>query len=116
VIKEIFKRWAEEVDDQDIVKTFLAEVIDIRDSRAANENFICPVFVSQLWSITLSRFKFNGNLLVIQQVGPLKNDTKGTLSNLFAHSIVNTDHVRRGGRHGEFSSSSLDVCVEKESL
>lgn len=60
--------------------------------------------------------KFNGNLLVIQQVGPLKNDTKGTLSNLFAHSIVNTDHVRRGGRHGEFSSSSLDVCVEKESL
>jgi hypothetical protein len=32
VIKEIFKRWAEEVDDQDIVKTFLAEVIDIRDS------------------------------------------------------------------------------------
>ena len=60
--------------------------------------------------------KFNGNLLVIQQVGPLENDTKGTLSNLFAHSVVNTDHVRRGGRHGEFSSWSLDVCVEKESL
>lgn len=73
VVKEIFQRWSEEIDDQDVVKAFLAEIIDIRDpscfesvSRppknicytltAANKNFVCPVLVSQLWGVTLSRF------------------------------------------------------------
>jgi hypothetical protein len=54
------------------VKTFLTEVINIRDTgyfqsvmsslnimarilTAADKNFVCPIFVSQLWCITLSR-------------------------------------------------------------
>jgi hypothetical protein len=32
VIKEIFERRAEEVDDQNVVEAFLAEVVDIRDT------------------------------------------------------------------------------------
>ena len=73
VIKEVLQRWSEEINDQDVVKAFLAEIIDIRDpsycasvSRlpnnplyaltAANKNFVCPVLVSQLWGVALSRF------------------------------------------------------------
>lgn len=73
VIKEVLQRWSEEVNDQDVVKALLAEIIDIRDpsysesvSRppndrlyaltAANKNFVCPVLISQLWGVALSRF------------------------------------------------------------
>ena len=32
VIKQIFERGSEEVDDEDVVQAFLAKVIDIRDT------------------------------------------------------------------------------------
>ena len=38
--------------------------------------------------------KFDGDLLVVQEVGPLENHTKRTLSNLFPHAVVHTDDVR----------------------
>jgi hypothetical protein len=35
VVEEILERWSEEVDDQDVVEAFLAEVVDIRNSRCS---------------------------------------------------------------------------------
>lgn len=43
-----------------------------------------------------STYKFDGHLLVVQQVGTLKDDTKGTFTNLLSHSVVDTHYVRRG--------------------
>lgn len=37
--------------------------------------------------------EFDSDLLVVEQVGTLEDDTKGTLSDLLAHSIVNADDV-----------------------
>ena len=62
VIKQVFKRRSEEIDDEDIVEAFLAEVIDIRNTRypvsvaarveadsqltAPDKDFVCPVLIS----------------------------------------------------------------------
>lgn len=37
--------------------------------------------------------KFNGDLLIIQQIGAFKYDAKGSLSDLLADAIVNADDV-----------------------
>ena len=41
-------------------------------------------------------YEFDGNLLVVEEVGTLKDDTERTLSDLLSHSVVYTDDV--GGR------------------
>lgn len=73
VVKEVLEGGPEEVDDQNVVQALLTEVIDIRNTScstllcrslqkeseiltAANKDFVCSIFVSQLWSIALSRF------------------------------------------------------------
>jgi hypothetical protein len=38
-------------------------------------------------------YKFNGDLLVVQQVGPLENHTKRTLADFLADTVVNTDDI-----------------------
>lgn len=69
---------------------------------ASDEDFVCSVFISELRSVTLARFleaivngcdgmdgekhldgpcgqtthKFDGHLLVVQQIGSLEDDTK----------------------------------------
>lgn len=40
-------------------------------------------------------YEFDGNLLVVQKVGTLEDNTKGALANLFAHSVVHAHNVRR---------------------
>lgn len=40
-----------------------------------------------------STHKFDGNLLIVQQIGTLEDDTEGTLSYLLAYSIMNTNNV-----------------------
>lgn len=40
-------------------------------------------------------YEFDGNLLVVQEVGTLKNHTKRALANLLPHPIVDTDDVGR---------------------
>jgi hypothetical protein len=45
--------------------------------------------------------KFDSDLLVVEEVCPLKNYTERTLSNLFPHSVVHTDNVGRRGGHFE---------------
>lgn len=38
-------------------------------------------------------YEFDGDLLVVQQVGTLEDDTEGTLANLLADSVVHADDV-----------------------
>ena len=77
MIEQVFERRTKKVDDEDIMKALLAEVIDIRDAgyrggrgklasctsltiltrlTATNENLVCTVFISKLRSIALPRF------------------------------------------------------------
>ena len=75
VIEEVFERRPEEVNDENVVKTLLAKVVDIgntgcdgvrwvvRDGKPylltiAYENLVGAVLVSQLGSVALSRFLF----------------------------------------------------------
>ena len=44
-------------------------------------------------------YKFDGDLLVVEQICALENDTKGPFSDLLAHSVMYTNNVRRGGCH-----------------
>lgn len=44
-------------------------------------------------------YEFDGDLLIVQQVGALENDTKGTLSDLLADAVVYADNVARRGSH-----------------
>ena len=46
-----------------------------------------------------STYKFDSNLLVVQQVCPLENHTEGSLSNLLPHTVVHTNDIRRRGSH-----------------
>lgn len=38
-------------------------------------------------------YEFDGDLLVVQQVGAFEYDTKGALSNLLPDAIVHTDDI-----------------------
>lgn len=38
-------------------------------------------------------YEFDGNLLVVQEVGALKDNTKGAFTDLLAHTIVDTHYV-----------------------
>lgn len=95
VVKEILERRAEQVDDEDVVQTFLSEVVYIGDTGAADENLVGSVLISKLRCIALSRFEFDGHLLIVQQIGTLENNTKGTLSDLLADPVVDADDVGR---------------------
>lgn len=44
-------------------------------------------------------YKLDRNLLVVQQIGALKDDTKGTLANFLANAVVNTDDIGGGRTH-----------------
>lgn len=33
VVKQVFKRWSKEINDEDVVEALLAKVIDIRNTR-----------------------------------------------------------------------------------
>lgn len=85
---------------------------------ASNENLVRPVLIAELGCITFPGFlisgqpggsprqrgrnsyKFDGDLLVVQEVGALKDDTKGAFTDLLAHTVVDTHHIRRRGGHG----------------
>jgi len=61
MIKKVFERWSEKINDEDVVEALLAEIIDIRDTRyspsvvawieancrltASDEDFVCPVLI-----------------------------------------------------------------------
>lgn len=45
-------------------------------------------------------YEFDGDLLVVQEVGAFKDDTKGAFTDLLAHTVVDTHYVRRRGSHG----------------
>ena len=72
MIKEILKGWSEQVDNQDVVETFLAKVVDIWNARceiiskmllsicavrlltASDEDLVGTVLVAQLWCVRLA--------------------------------------------------------------
>lgn len=56
-------------------------------------------------------YKLDCNLLVVKQIGTLKDDTKGALADLLADAIMNADDVGGGGRHyGGLSWPIDDAC------
>lgn len=94
----------------------------LRELTASNQDLVRPVLITQLRSIALARFlfrlvsryppitrykgtasthKFDGHLLVVQEVGALKNDTKRTLADLLTHTVVDTHYIRGRRRHGK---------------
>ena len=44
-------------------------------------------------------YEFDSNLLVVQQVDALENNTKGSFADLLANPVMNTNDVRRRGAH-----------------
>jgi hypothetical protein len=88
---------------------------------ATDENLVCPVFISQLRSITFPGFlqgnkmlapvggaglrdetswrqrtyKLDSHLLAIEKVHSFEDDAKGALSDLLPHSIMHPNNVRR---------------------
>lgn len=45
-------------------------------------------------------YEFDGHLLVVQQIGAFEDDTKRTLSDLLANTIVDANHIGRRRGHG----------------
>lgn len=92
VVEEVLERGAEEVDDEDVVKTLLAKVVDIGDTgwrrirgiagrgwrgergglTIAYEDLVGAVFVSQLGSVALARFLRDG---LARRVGARRNES-----------------------------------------
>lgn len=84
---------------------------------ASNQDLVCPVLITELGCIALPGFlfpvrlrigvlsgratnEFDSDLLVVQEVGALKNDTKRSFTDFFADTVVDTHNIRRRGRHG----------------
>ena len=84
----------------------------------SNQDLVRPVLIAELRCIAFPRFlfwdqpggsverrgastyEFDGDLLVVQEVGALENDTKRTFTNFLAHAVVNAHHVGGRGGHG----------------
>lgn len=52
--------------------------------------------------------KLDSHLLVVQQIGAFKNDTKGSFTDLLSYSVVYTHYIRRRGSHRETSRVTVD--------
>jgi hypothetical protein len=76
----------------------------------SNQDLVCPVLITQLGSIALPGFlqllvrqrfptelgrtyEFDRHLLVVEKVGALENNTKGSFTDLLTHSIVDAHHI-----------------------
>ena len=78
---------------------------------ASNQNLVRPVLIAELGCIAFPGFlipgqpgrsprrrgrgsyKFDGDLLVVQEVGALKDDSEGAFTDLLAHTVVDTHHI-----------------------
>lgn len=49
--------------------------------------------VGQLSSQQDVTYEFDGDLLVVQQIGSLEDDTKGTLANLLPHPVMDANDI-----------------------
>lgn len=69
---------------------------------AAHEDLVCAVLIAQLRSVALARLEFDGDLLLVEQVGALEDDAEAALANLLADAVVHADDVgaRAAARHG----------------
>lgn len=73
-------------------------MFDTHPSIGERRSFAVPKPVSSL-IFTMHRkamatHKLDGDLLIVQQVGALEDDTKRTLANLLPNPVVHTDNVR----------------------
>ena len=67
-----------------------------------HRSYEVPVSVSQVHILEVlneDTHEFDGHLLVVQKVGALEDDTKGTLSNFLAHTVVDAHYIRRRRCH-----------------
>ena len=62
---------------------------------AAHKNLVRAILIAQLRSIALPRLELDSNLLLIEQVGALENNTEAALANLLADAVVDAYHVGR---------------------
>jgi hypothetical protein len=88
---------------------------------AADEDLVCAVLVPQLGRIALPGLELDGDLLLVQQVGALEDDTEGALANLLPDAVVDADDVgrRRSGSHclqgcGDMADGVDDVMLDGE--
>jgi hypothetical protein len=80
---------------------------------AADEDLVRAVLVAELGRVALAGLKLDGDLLLVEQVGALKDDAEAALANLLADAVVDTHHVGRGAAtgHGERASPDGGVRV-----
>ena len=64
-----------------------------RELTAAHENLVRAVLITQLWSVALAWLELDGNLLLIEQIGALKDDAERALADLLADAVVDADDV-----------------------
>lgn len=93
MVEEVFETGAEQINHEDVVQALLAEVIHIGNAWTANQYLVGPVLIAQLGRVALSRLEFDGDLLVVEQIGALEDDTERALSYLLADAVVHANHV-----------------------
>lgn len=71
------------------------EKLTVDTTKANKTRVTCLCVWTLLYADTqaLATHKFDGHLLVVQQIGSLKDDSKGTLSNFLADPVVDADDV-----------------------
>jgi uncharacterized Zn finger protein len=79
------------IEEMELDKTTRRLIEAKMDARILRLCVTCGTVWPQSWA--LATHKFDGHLLVVEQVGSLENDTKGTLSNLLADPVVDADDV-----------------------
>lgn len=76
---------------------------DIHLGVVEHHSFGVPVYVLVAQQATVTRrdltYKLDSHLLIIQEIGTLKNHTKRPFTNLLSHSVVDTHNIGRRGRH-----------------
>lgn len=67
---------------------------------AKKDAIIFPSFGTGRYRLGSATHKFDGHLLIVEQIGTLKDDTKGALPDFLSDSVVDADDVGRRGSHG----------------
>jgi len=91
VVKQVFKGWAQQVNDHDVVVTLDTEPVDVRDTDSTLENTVELGFVEELGVLRAHRFEFNCNFLISADVGSMVDITEGAAAELARQSVLSAD-------------------------
>lgn len=92
-VKKILKRWAQQINDKNVVKTLLTKVVRIGDPLDTIKMLVRAVLVPQLRGLCFAGFELDSHGDPVNKVRSLKDDTERPFTNLLTNLVVEANNL-----------------------